>query len=352
MIRKKGISSFTTILGIILTEIRVMGIPIRTPLIALGGFLIQGPLFSFLVLILAIAYFLSSPVDLDFAKSNALTFLVISTGAIVCAKSRTWLSEAPIKFSLLFLLVLSILQVLGISPLESLFVLDPAFYRGRPTALSSEPSFAVWMIFYLVLIRYTRFGRFGKLGWSSLLVHLFWGATFTVILVLIVFAASLAYSRVVTKSRFLLGLFFVLLSIAVPLCIDIYMRLNGLGLGEFSLIQFRSWRELSHFSSVLGANWISFPKFGDYSSLMWEGQEWGNRPIYEWISFPWSLFGLWSLEFGRLASFIFLTVVWSLYYRPVNSKLEFATMLTFFVIAWVFGPKWIVYMLIFPLREK
>jgi hypothetical protein len=117
------------------------------------------------------------------------------------------------------------------------------------------------------------------------------------------------------------------------------------------LVNFKSWRELSHFSSIIGSSILNLPNFGEYDQLIYQGQAFLEGKVHYWINKPWSFFALQSLELGVLPALIFYILVWKNYNLKKQNSMDNALQCTCFLIALIFGPKWAVYYLINPFKK-
>jgi len=343
-----------SLIGILLTELKFFGIPLRTPLILLGISAYRNPITTIILTLSLLLYVILSGLDVIFAKSNALTYMIITSGAILCSMLRSSLSAKNIDIGLSIIFVLSLLQIFGIYTIEMFFMFEDerALYHGRPKGLSSEPSFSAWMICYLLISRYAVAKSIGVLGYCVLVLHLIFGAMLTFVLVGIILLISYIYCNV-KFNEFNLPIYpFVWGCLLFPFTLDILLRFYiGKGLGELLLVNFESWRELSHFSSIIGSSILNLPNFGEYEQLIYQGQAFLEGKVHYWINKPWSFFALQSLELGILPALIFYLLIWKNYNQKNQNSMDNAMQCTCFLIALIFGPKWAVYYLINPFKK-
>lgn len=338
------------VIGLLLTEVRIGGVPIRSPIISILTWLAYRPLPALLLAALAGSYITAGSVSVGLEKANELTYLIITLGAIVCASL-----SVEIRWSLLSLygylfFTLYALQIIGLFPLIDLFVLDAARYTGTTTGLSSEPSFSSWMLFILLCHSVAQHRRIPFSLILATLTAFVFGASINNLSILLVLSVTTILCSIAINGRRLPDIYIVVLVTLLPIAVDIAMRMSGLGLGHLILQELRSWRELSHFSSIYGAGLAHPPAFGEYSERIYEGQKALGGAVFYWIESPWSLFALQCLEFGLVPAVVFSLIIWRLFYVPTRSGILSGIQVTLFLCALFLAPKWAVYLLINPLK--
>jgi hypothetical protein len=120
-----------------------------------------------------------------------------------------------------------------------------------------------------------------------------------------------------------------------------------------------SWREISMYSSIYGADLIGpFSGGIEWQDIIEDGQKIiGQGSVVEyWLIWPWSLFSMLLCEFGLLPTFLIIFLVGRKLNHIWNKKPYLRPRLKWFTASFIIGfflaPKWCVYFLFFPLMFK
>lgn len=360
--------SMGIIFGILLTELKILGLSIRSPLLS---FLMVGVRFwPRCVVILGIlgiyAYpFLSTEDILSLSKLNILTFTLIVFGAYLLftlSLKNSFSQKSTLRMITavpIFFFILTALQIIQLSFWEEYFVDFATPTYPRTTGLSSEPSFFANMLFYFFMLYQSFLGKNKLILFVFLILFLStWTLTLPalfLVLFLVLFTFRLRIGGLKVKPMFLI----FLVPCFMLLADQAYVILTKEHLGSFLLQATGSWRELSTYASLYGADLVGpFSGGLEWSDTIHNGQRaMGQGSVAErWLVWPWSLFSMLLCEFGLIPTFLIvglvgrkLNNVWNRkpYLRP---KLKWFT--ASFIIGFFLAPKWCVYFLFFPLMIK
>ena len=356
------------IFGILLTELKLFGVSLRSPLLS---FLTLGPkfwpkIFLFLSVFGIYAYQFSNVDDiLSLSKLNILTFTIVCFGA--CLLFTLSVSESfsqqptlnAVKVVPIFFLLITFLQLLQLSFWEEYFSEISRSIYPRSTGLSAEPSFFANMLFYFFILYQ------GCVGNSKAITCIFfilsistWSMTlvvFLIVLALILFAFRLRYGKLKVTPLFLIIVFPLLFLLAD----QVYFILANESLAFFLYKATGSWREISMYSSIYGADLIGpFSGGIKWQDIIQDGQKIiGQGSVVEyWLIWPWSLFSMLLCEFGLLPTFLIIFLVGRKLNHFWNKKPYLRPRLKWFTASFIIGfflaPKWCVYFLFFPLIFK
>ncbi len=353
-----------TLLGILLIELKVFGISLRTPLLSfltVGKKLWGELLLAGLVCIAYAGIFLDSLIS--FSKVNILTFVLIVFGFWVMfrlsiSKNHTNKHlQSIIKILPIFFLLLVILQIIGLGFWIPAFGENVLNFYPRTSGLSSEPSFFANMVFF-TLILYIGCCRKNRYLYCLIFSLIFLStASFSLIIYLILLVCIKIVFKLKVGSLKPTPLFILLL---VPLSLVMVER-GFYTIADASLTHelFKynpSWREISLFSSIYGANIIGPFSGGEYwGEILITGQSTmvKNDELMTWIVWPWSLFSMLLCELGVIPTFLLiifigyrLNIIW-FRQRQLRSHLKWYTVSI--CIGMFLAPKWCVYFFFYPI---
>lgn len=338
--------------GVLMSELRIAGIPLRTPVIALGVLCYKKPLLLLLVIQALLVYFLFDFDAVGFQKSNSLTYAIITIGAFICVQGSSYITARQINFALTGLIIIYLSQIMGMFPFTDVFVLEPDFYANRATGLSSEPSFTTWMALFLILNYYAVCGRLNILIYIIVAIHLLFGALINTLMVISLTFSIVLFSTITINKKALPMTVITALTLFIPLFLDILLRYFGTGLGHLMLYELRSWREISNFSSFWGASWVTLPAYGDYAETIYRGQMVLSGEYQVWINKPWSFFALQCVELGKIPALLIFFGLWRLFYIKTENHVKNGLQVAIYSFAIFLGPKWVVFLLINPFKNK
>lgn len=352
--------------GFLLIELKVYGVFLRAPVIS---FLLIGRKYWFKAALMALFCISYALIVFDLesvvvvSKLNIFTFCIIVFGAwtmmlLSISKSfpRARILNA-IKFMPFFFLLLSVMQVAGLGFWIPYFSDRAADYYPRTSGLSSEPSFFANMIFYFLVLF---FGCCQKNQWilSTVFLLLFLSTsswTVTIYFLVTVFVLSLfkiKYREFRSTPLFVLFI--------IPFLLVFIERFYSIIIGSSMVHDFfqisSSWREVSLFSSIYGAQ-----LFGPFSG----GENWGlsllagqsmlvaKGEIISWVVWPWSMFSMLLSEIGIFPTFVLILAVGKKLNRIWYEKPSVRKALVWYTasisIGFYFAPKWCIYFFFFPL---
>jgi hypothetical protein len=353
-----------TFIGILLIELKLFGLSLRTPILSFIFFDARLIAKMIPVLGLTFIYGLFFFEDLDgFSKVNVLTFTLIIFGTwVMIILSFSKIYSRPmvlniIKFSPIFFFTLVVFQFLNLGFWVGLFSQEYLVFYPRSSGLSSEPSFFSNMLFYFFILFFSfcKKNRY-LIGLVFLLLFLSTMST-----TLVAYFGLLCFVFGVFKlkiGRFKVTpqvvIFAVLLSL---ICVErLFYFISQESLSHLSLDLTGSWREVSLYAAIYGSNFIGpFSGGIDWSESLSVGQRFlsNGNDVREWIVWPWSIFSMLLCEIGVLPSLILLAYLGHhlnrVWYRDIarRSTLKWYTLSV--VIGLFFAPKWCVYFFFFPL---
>lgn len=353
-----------TFIGILLIELKLFGLSLRTPILSFIFFDARLIAKTIPVLGLSLIYGLLFLEDLDgFYKVNILTFTLITFGAwVMLMLSFSKIYSRPlvlkiIKLSPIFFLILIIFQIFNLGFWVGLFAEEGLVFYPRSSGLSSEPSFFSNMIFYFFIL-YFCFCIKNKylIGFVFILLFLStMSATLVVYFGLLFFVFGffkLKIGRLKVTPKIVI--FAVLISLIV--LERFFYVVSQESLSHLSLDLTGSWREVSLYAAIYGSNFIGpFSGGIDWSENLSLGQRLisNGNDVREWIVWPWSIFSMLLCELGVLPSLIILAylghhlnVIW---YRDIARRSTIKWYTLSVVIGLFFAPKWCVYFFFFPL---
>lgn len=356
------------LLGILLTELKLFGLPIRSPVLSLVQFNRRYVAQVIGITVVVVAYLLAVAGELsfEFEKGNQIIFAIITLGAFAAVHRpfviRTDRLERTVGVILFVFLVLAITQrFMTLSWTVDLFVLQPDKMRGSATGLSSEPSFFAWMAGYFFVISQLARPGVRQLGYVVMFAVVLLTATLTSLVIIMIYWAMLGLCSVTMHGRQAsLGLMLTLV-FAVPLFVDLVLiSFSGSGIGVFTLEQFNSWREVSYFSAIYGAELIGPFSGGDnWSDAIYAGQSFQSAGSlnFAWLAYPWSLSSMWLCELGVIPTILLVALLWNIFARGYLHAIEpgdhraRAVACALFVMGVFLAPKWCVYYLLNPYRR-
>lgn len=356
------------IFGILLTELKIVGLSIRSPLLS---FLMVGvrfwPLCFVILGVLGVyAYpFLSTEDILSLSKLNILTFTLIVFGGFILftlSLKNTFSQKSTlrmIKAVPILLFILTALQIMQFSFWEEYFVDLGTLTYPRTTGLSSEPSFFANMLFYFFMLYQSFVGKNKLIMFVFLMLFLStWTLTLPalfLVLFLVLFTFRLKLGGLKVTPMFLILLFPCLMLLAD----QAYVIFTNERLGSVLLQATGSWRELSTYASLYGADLVGpFSGGLEWSDIIHNGQRaMGQGSVSEpWLVWPWSLFSMLLCEFGLIPTFLIVGLVGrklnNLWHRKPGLRPKLKWFTASFIIGFFLAPKWCVYFLFFPLMIK
>ena len=356
------------LLAVLLTELKLFGVPLRTPILAFfpnSRFSVVGALFLLAAGAIYLGLFLERTVL--FQKSDALLFAIISIGAVYFGVFLRFSIDAKtlrsiIRIVFLLFTLLSLSQAFSLLPplnslVEFLFQLQGYSFGSRASGFSAEPSFFVWISAYFILLAQLCGRRERVFCWMIWAIVTYTSQSITALFLPIAYGfISLLFSFRVGNLRLsvVVGLVAVL---AVLFIADrIVYLLNDYGLGWFTYINLGSWRELSTFSGIYGSSLISSPSGGElWGVRMFEGQTTQAPSVYtaaSWLQSPWSLAAMWSLEFGFLATTLLILLIAknqsSITFVNVARKRRCSVLVAACFFGLILAPKWCVFFFLIP----
>lgn len=355
-----------TLLGILLIELKVFGISLRSPLLS---FILSGRKIWRKVVVAALAslVYLSFFLDtsMTITKLNILTFVVSVFGAWVMynlsisKNNSNALSINLIKTLPLLFLLLVILQIVGFGAWVPLFSENYQDFYPRVSGLSSEPSFFANMLMFSFIL-YLGNCRKDRLLYSAIFGFLFLATSSWTLPIYFVLSAFVLVLFKIKLGRIKVTPLFVL--ILIPISLIIFERLFFLFAGSslvHELFKFNpSWREISIFSSIYGADIIGpFSGGESWGESLISGQNElvGSSDVLSWIVWPWSFFSMLLLEFGLVPTAIIiyllgrqLNIIW---HRDKNSRNALRWYTVSLCIGIYLAPKWCVYFFFYPIYK-
>lgn len=334
------------VISILFTEIIIFGVPIRS---AIGLFLfVTWKSLSAMLSYFIILLFLYTDLN-TFSNFNFVIFFVCTTSFIVFSRVRMLdkIKERNIiNYVITGLIILGTLQVFQINFFTQFFSNYYNSFIGRASGLSSEPSFYSWTIAFFVFHSFA-IRKVGFIGLISILTYTFLiSFSVTIIFIGIVFAVCFVLAHF-SKTIYLPTLTFLL-------CYHLLERIffaSGFDFLENLYNLTGSWREISHFLSLYGSDFI-----GPFSGgLDWPDQIYkANNYLFHnnfqlpWIVWPWSFSAMVSLELGYVGLFLFL--VWILIGCRTRVDDVFIRSVSIFLIVsgFLFVPKWMVFYFVLP----
>ena len=355
-----------SILGILLIELKVYGISLRTPLLSFifSGRELWGKIL--LAALLSLAYaslFLDSSISI--AKVNIITFVVTVFGAWVMLQlsisknTSNALVINSIKIIPILFLFLVILQILDFGIWVPLFSENYKDFYPRVSGLSSEPSFFANMLFFAFILYFGNC-RKDRLMYSAIFGFMFFAtASWSVAIYFLLLAFVLVLFKFKLGRIKVTPLFILIL---VPISLIMVERLFFFFSGEsltHEIFKFNpSWREISFFSSIYGADMIGPFSGGEgWEESLIRGQSTlaSSFDIMTWIVWPWSFFSMLLVEFGIIptAIIIFLiglqiNVIW---HRDKNLRNDLRWYTAGLCIGIFLAPKWCVYFFFYPIYK-
>jgi len=345
-----------TFLGILLTEIKLFGVPLRAPLLVFIPTTAQQLKVAAILVLIALGGYvvqLGSAFD-GIEKTNELVMIVIFYGFFyfVISSPRPFALkdlQVYVVGSLFFLLAISALQFVNLFPFTDRFLM---YYKdwNRTSGLSGEPSFFAVMFFYLWILAYS----FNLISRSYLVVgialayilsraHTFI-ELFTILAVCHIFFSSRVKNW--KYSAVILVLFFPCAYYLIDL---IYFQFTEQRVGEYLLLEHASWRHLSHYSAMFSANILDVPNLGTTWHLdIQDGQQNYINRSYWWLIWPWNFFSVLILEFGILLALVISIVVLTFRFRKYHDQQLKVGVATLFLCGLFITPKWAVYYFFFP----
>jgi len=355
-----------TLLGILLIELKVFGISLRTPLLSfifLGRKLWGKVLVAALVSLAYLSLFLDTSITIT--KVNALTFVVSVFGAwmmfnlsisknISNAPSINLIKTLPVLFLLLVLL-----QIFGFDAWVPLFSEDYQNFYPRVSGLSSEPSFFANMLMFS-LILYLGNCRKDRLLYSAMFGFMFLATSSWSLPIYCALSAFVLVLFKIKLGRIKVTPLFVLILVPISLIIleRLFFLFAGSSLSHELLKSTSSWREISIFSSIYGADIIGpFSGGNRWAELILSGQNElvSSTDFVSWVVWPWSFFSMILLEFGMVPTAIIiyllgrqLNIIW---HRDKNSRNALRWYTVSLCIGLYFAPKWCVYFFFYPIYK-
>ena len=258
--------------SILLTEIKVMGLSARAPFLLYPRLVFIFPFYCLLLFGICLIYANYALVELTFEKINAVTYILITSGAFIMIRTKIKISDRAIQFTSVLLLFVFIAQTLHMFPLLEVFASKPDKVRGSFTGFSSEPSFFAWFLLWLYATSETRRTKIFFVLPLFILSVLF-GATITMVFAFLLYEFIRSIYRISNNQS--IRLLFLLTFILGYSAIDLVIRFTtDTSIGHYLYFNAQSWREISHFASLIGAfvNNESFPSLGNWSSIIISGQ--------------------------------------------------------------------------------
>jgi hypothetical protein len=125
--------------------------------------------------------------------------------------------------------------------------------------------------------------------------------------------------------------------------------LLGQSAGEYLLLEHSSWRHLSNYGAIYGADLFSFPSFGaEWVNKLQSGIQSYSGSEYGWLIWPWNLYSVLLFEFGIIPATILILFL----YKRVTSKLKTKNDLfaysALLICVMLLTPKWCIYYLLYP----
>lgn len=355
------------IFGILLTEIKVLGLSLRSPLLSFlfaPTKLFKQIILPSLVLLFYVFFVASGDVNL-LEKSNITVFFISLFGFFVMFSISFFITqnkklEYGINFVILIFILMSLLQLLGYNFWINFFGADIG-QKSRSTGFSSEPSFFANMLFYFYLVSLISFKNNKIIYTFVFFFLLFLTKSLTAVSYLLVlisifllFKIRLGQFRI---NPFLMIIIFPFLLVIINIY---YTFICGNTLPLDLYLKTGSWRELSTYSAFHGAQLI-----GPFSG----GQEWSdilnigsnkliNKLDYNlsWVVWPWSLFAMLLCEIGILPTFLILCICgkrinrfWYKYPEIRNNCYIYSIS---FIVGMFLAPKWCVYYFFLPLLTR
>ena len=334
------------VISILLTELIIGGVSLRTPI----GLLICVKYSSLVVVSLYLFFLFFVYGNMTLPPSfNFIIFFVCSTAYLVIARvqmTETVWERRLIKIVIVTLLIISVFQVMNIHFLTHLFSSYFENFNGRASGLSAEPSFFAWSLTFFVAHAYANRSIQGSTVVLILLACFLTSMSFTVLIIIIIFSISTVGSRL--SRTIYIPVLVLLISYHVA---ERILFVSDIGFLENFYSATGSWREISHFLAIYGGEII-----GPFSGgLSWADQMnnagglvIGDELNLSWIVWPWSFSSMVALEMGHLALLCF--VCWVLIgcrgYEPDVRKRTVCIFLIFSGI--LFVPKWMVFYFLLP----
>lgn len=334
------------VISILLTELIVVGLPLRTPV----GLMLCIKYSAFVAVLayscLLFLIYWDMPLPPSF---NFIIFFVCSIAYLVIARvqmTETIWERRLINFVLIALLMISVLQAINIHIFTHLFSSYHENFVGRASGLSAEPSFFAWSLTFFVVHAYANRSIGGASVFMILLACFLTSRTVTVLMIILIFSICIVVSRLSRKIYIP-----VLVLLIFYHLVERILFVSDIGFLDNLYRTTGSWREISHFLGIYGAEFI-----GPFSGgLTWadqmnnaEGFVVGDALNLTWIVWPWSFSSMVALEMGHLAliGFIFWLVIGCRRRVPDVRKRTVCIFLIFSGLVLV--PKWMVFYFLLP----
>jgi hypothetical protein len=347
------------LLGVLLTEIKVLGISLRSPLLLFVQFVFSHFIYFVVLFTLLYAYVLLDS-EFQLNKSNAVILFVVTLGALFLSRVDATFDPVKLGRMLIFvyigLSILSIMQLLGLGgSVTSLFIVTEVV-DARATGLSGEPSFFAWMATYFILIGYALNLRIASILFFVLIV------VFTESVSLLAAPIIYMYAFIIVrilKRRFKNSMFIhLIIMIFIPIVLERVLHLFfGISLGDLSLEYLSSWREISIFSSIYSSELIgSFSRGSDWGESILQGQFYilKDGDVMAWINTPWNLLSMWLIEFGVIFSLVFIYTMCKNQkniHKIYTTNRTYTAHLSLYFIGLFLAPKWAVFFFLMPILQ-
>jgi len=346
------------LLSILLTELKVFGVSLRSPMVSIVLSVKKNVYLFLLLTVLSALYLKLGGGVYGYDKNNLLTFVVISFGLLyVTFMKKRLMGHYAIKKSLtvvyiLFLFV-GFIEWLGVDLIGSLFRVGP-FIAKRASGFSGEPSFFATMSFYFYLLG--RLYESHKTMYLNIYIGIIFllSMSFSIILYGVIFFGLMIMDKVLIlskdKMKYQLMGFVVLI---LFFCLDFLAEsVTGQRISVYSLFEHGSWRMFSDYAVLNSANFFKYPTFGDgWDQIIANGQYKLVGGVYRWITQPWSLFSMYVVEFGLImACFIYITLLG--YSLRFMKRSQYVLVVTLVVLGFFFVPKWCVYYFFIPFIDR
>jgi hypothetical protein len=346
-----------SILGLLLTEIKILGLAIRSPILSFYTKKTKDIIFGIFLLCVCIVYFLFFDQEVSFEKGNLITFIVVSFGGIFLFYRSPFVYDYEVlrRYTLRIYVgfaIFSIWQMHSFTFLDNFFAINKSQFFGRASGLSGEPSFFVWMAGYFFIIGQL-FDRNTKiLSYVFIGVILFTTRSTTAIFIPIIYLIFKLCNNIKLFKKDRISI--VILSILLLVIIDrVFYFFNLGGLGFLTLKYLGSWREMSNFSALFSSELIGpFSGGSLWGEYIIKGQYYQipDHGINFWITQPWSFFSMWAVEIGIIPTITIIYILGRRFFKrmQIYNESESSVFMSFIFIALFLAPKWCVYFFILP----
>jgi hypothetical protein len=353
-------------IGILLIELKVFGVSLRTPIISFLALEYRLWLKCLPVIIFLVVYLnIFNGNIIHYEKVNILTFIVINFGAwmmFLMSVSKIYSIQVIhifLKFTPILFLALIFLQGLNLGLWVDYFSDISDDFYPRSSGLSSEPSFFANMIFYFFLLYFAYCHKNLYLYYLVFFVLFVSTLSVTIFIYLMIMAFVLLLFRIKLGSLKITPLFILILVPCLMIALEraVYF-IFGFSLSHLTYDITGSWREISVYSSFYGASYFGPFSGGEWDAVLEHGQQYlneNNSPVH-WITWPWSFFSMLLCEFGIIPSIIvvyfFGRTLNKIWYENTQLRPALKWFTLSVVIGLYFAPKWCIYYLFSPILFK